>query len=87
MIKYTEVSTEELKKRLKESDRLEQLCSFNTSSERRRLEMQSCFMKAELIRRGEFCNCYPEHKSGMAIPTKDDLITCVKCGKLLNFTN
>ena len=25
MIKYTEVSTEELKKRLKESDRLEQL--------------------------------------------------------------
>ena len=53
MIKYTEVSAEELKKRLKESDRLEQLCSFNTSSERRRLEMQSCFMKAELIRRGE----------------------------------
>ena len=53
MVLLAEVETEELKKRLEESERLENLCCFNSSSERRRFEMQSCFIKAELIRRKE----------------------------------
>ena len=49
---YSEYSTEELENKYSKSCKLEDLVTFNSASDRRKLEIESCFLKAELIRRG-----------------------------------
>lgn len=45
------------------------------------------FMNPVMFYSTKICSCYSECNPGMSMPTKDDLKTCAKCGKLLNTIN
>ena len=53
MVKYEEVETEELKRMLKQSEREEDITAFNSSRLRSKALFNTCFIKAELLRRNE----------------------------------
>jgi len=50
--KFSNLTNEKLISKYKETEKMSELCAFNNKNSRSRNEIDSCFLKSEIIKRG-----------------------------------